>query len=49
MDRPSYDEMDVPDTDRLPWEHWAEMQARELVDLGFTDEWYEKNVDYPHK
>ena len=45
MDRPTYDEMDVIDTERLPWEYWAEMQADTLSDLGFTDEWYER-MDY---
>ena len=45
MDRPSYDEMDVIDTDRQPWEHWAKMQADRLADRGFTDQWEEKMVD----
>jgi len=45
MDRLSYDEMDVQDTDRLPWAYWAEKQAERLADLGFTDEWVEKTVD----
>ena len=45
MDRPSYDEMDVQDTDRQPWSYWAEQQADRLEDMGFTDQWAEKMVD----
>lgn len=46
IDRLSYDEMDVSDTDRLPWEYWAKVQADRLAKLGFTDEWAEKMVDF---
>ncbi len=41
VEKPSYDEMDQPDQERKPWEHWAAIKRARFEAMGFTRQWEE--------